>query len=911
MPTQLGHRGGWSSFWGAPPWAAWLVTRLLALALGAGAYAMVRTNVFFDTNYYARWAHGALTGRRVPYRDFGWEYPPGALPAVVGPGLAERLLPWAHVGRRIDVWYGVIWVGGMLLVDAAVMRFLRRRDAAPGGSPAIALWVYGPPLLGATSWARYDLLPAAAALIALVAAGVGRPARAGVLAGVGGTFKLWPALLAPIQRTRRAAVVAVAAVGLVAITTVAGTELVTGRTGFGQVFSYQSRRGLQVESLAALPLMWLHYLQVPGYSTDYRFGAWEIAGPSAGLLAHVSVGVYVVGLVLLGLAHWRFMREDAGGRLVALTAMAVMVLTIATDKVFSPQYLLWLLAVLAGACLLDPESWRPFVPWTLGVTGLTGLVFPWLYVDLLHDTWPGLVVLTFRDLLFVALTIAVGRRVLLELRSLRQPGSARQSRAMPSIPAWRFAGIGVAGVLAGIGSVALTASVQSYGARQLLGQWWVQTAQLAPWVREPRVFVHGGALVLMAVLGLVTVWLLGAWLVMRDHLSSRTVAAVAVLWAVPFAVAPPMLSQDAYAFLAQGATATAGSPYRAPATVLPHASPLLHAVDPLYRSRVSPYGPLALRLFSGCLWLAHGHPVIAVIVLRVVMLLAVAGAAWGAWLLAAPGRRALTIWLIAANPLVLLHLVGGLHLEAVLGALLVLAWVLHARGKPRRAVIAVVTAAAVKATALIVLPVLFIHAFRTGGKRALAELLAVAVAAAATLAALLQPDPLGWWTALPATLRVWNPVSVPTQAALVWATVTGQSVLGALPVMRAVSLAVGALAAAGLCWTSARRSTVSTAGYLLTIAIVAGPALWPWYVVPAIGCLIVAGGRSELVLAATLTAAASLSDLPMPMVQMQRVSAIGEAAAVLVAVVVLVVLRQPKPAVSYLVTKDVAALRSS
>ncbi|MCW2570936.1 MAG: hypothetical protein JWO88_994, partial [Frankiales bacterium] len=679
----------------------------------------------------------------------------------------------------------------------------------------------------------------------------------------------------------------------------AATELVTGRTGFGQVVSYQSRRGLQVESLVALPLMWLHHLHVPGYSTDYRYGAWELAGPAAGPLAHAATGVYVVGLVLLGLAHWRFMREDSTGRLVALTAMAVMVLTIATDKVFSPQYLLWLLAVLAGACLLDPDTWRPYVPWTLAVTALTGLVFPWLYYDLLHETWPGLIVLTVRDLLFVALTAAVARRVLLELRASRRPRSERHAWSATAARSWRFAGIGAAGLAAGIGCVALTASFQSHGARQLLGRWWVQSARLAPWAREPRVFVHGGALVVMVVLGLVCVWLLGAWLVTRDRISARVVAVVAALWAMPFALAPPMLSQDAYAFLAQGATATAGSPYHAPASVLPHESPLLQAVDPLYRARVSPYGPLALRLFSGCLWLAHGHPVVAIICLRVVMLLAVAAAAWGAWSLAVPGRRALTVWLIAANPLVLLHLIGGLHLEAVLGALLVLAWMMHTRGRPRLAVVAVVVAAAFKATALIVLPVLFLHALRTRGKRALAELVAVATGSAAALAVLLQPEPLGWWTALPATLRVWNPVSVPTQAALAWATLTGHSVLSALPVMRAISLAVGVSIAAYLCLTSARRSTVSTAGYLLTIAVVAGPALWPWYVVPAIGCLVVAGGRTELVLAATLTAGACLMNLPMPVVQMQRVSAVGETVAALMAAAVLVALRRRTGAVEH------------
>jgi hypothetical protein len=89
---------------------------------------------------------------------------------------------------------------------------------------------------------------------------------------------------------------------------------------------------------------------------------------------------------------------------------------IATDKVLSPQYLLWLLAVLVAACLLDPESWRPYVPWALGLTALTQLVFPWLYADLLRRAWPGLIVLSLRDLVLLGLLVATTRRVVSELR---------------------------------------------------------------------------------------------------------------------------------------------------------------------------------------------------------------------------------------------------------------------------------------------------------------------------------------------------------------------------------------------------------------------------------------------------------------------------------------------------------------
>jgi hypothetical protein len=418
------------------PWRTWFLTRLLALVLGGLAVLTVHGNVFFDTSYYAHWAHGTLTGDRIPYRDFAWEYPPGALPAMLLPGLYA---PWMHDGRgSAYVWlYGTLWVAGMLAVDGLVLRSLQRRTAPALRHPAITVWLWGLPVLGALSWARYDLLPAAAGAAAVLAAGAGVPGRAASWAGAGATLKLWPGLLAPLQRTRAATPRAVAqAVAVVAGTAVA-TFLLTGSSGYGQVLSYQSRRGLQCESLGALPFLWLHHLHVAGYGNQFRFGAYEVKGPQVGLVISLSTVVLAVGLVALGLTHWRLLRRQEGGRVVALTAMATMLLTLITNKVFSPQYLLWLLAILAAACVLDPSTWRPYVPWVLLTCGLTSLAFPWLYKDVLGHGWPGLLALTARDIIVLGLALAVLRELLRRLRAplpARDAGGATDQETTPYPP---------------------------------------------------------------------------------------------------------------------------------------------------------------------------------------------------------------------------------------------------------------------------------------------------------------------------------------------------------------------------------------------------------------------------------------------------------------------------------------------
>ncbi|MCU1595468.1 MAG: hypothetical protein JWO12_2860 [Frankiales bacterium] len=398
-------------------WAWWAVSRAAALCLGWLAAQEHRGNVFFDIRYYQSWSDGALSGDRVPYRDFGWEYPPGALPSMALPGVvAAGLSATALHGISHAIVFGAVWVAFMLIVDAIVMRRL-----LASSEPAGRLWLSGLPLLGALSWARYDLLPAGAAVGAIIAAGSGHARRSGLLASLGGSLKIWPALLSPMQATRegakRATFTSAVSLALVAAITVG----VTGRTGFGQVLSYQTRRGLQVESLPALPLLWLRHLHVIEYTASFRYGAWELSGPGTRVAALLATATYVLGLAGLGAVLRKTLRRGDGVTTITTGAVAFVVITLATDKVFSPQYVLWLLAAVAAACAVDPVSWTPLLRWVLAIAALTAVVFPWAYGDVLGDRgWWGVVALTARDAVLVVLAVCVARR--LKVLSRQAPG---------------------------------------------------------------------------------------------------------------------------------------------------------------------------------------------------------------------------------------------------------------------------------------------------------------------------------------------------------------------------------------------------------------------------------------------------------------------------------------------------------
>jgi alpha-1,6-mannosyltransferase len=167
-----------------------------------------------------------------------------------------------------------------------------------------------------------------------------------------------------------------------------------------------------------------------------------------------------------------------------------------------------------------------------------------------------------------------------------------------------------------------------------------------------------------------------AWLMLgRFALGSRRMSRsqldrTLLLWMVPLLIAPPMYSKDVYSYLAQSQIARIGlNPYQvgpAPGLGLDHVFTL--SVPSLWRETPAPYGPLFLWIGRGISALTGENIVAAVLCHRVVVLIGVGLIVWATPRLA---RRCgvaevSALWLGAANPLLLMHLVAGIHNEALM-----------------------------------------------------------------------------------------------------------------------------------------------------------------------------------------------------------------------------------------------------
>jgi hypothetical protein len=213
-----------------------------------------------------------------------------------------------------------------------------------------------------------------------------------MLTGLGAAVKLWPALLIPsflaYRPSRRSAGIAFVAVGfgLAAVSLLAG-----GWSRLVSPLTWQSDRGLQIESVWAVPLMVARAIRPSVWAVETSaFHAYEIFGPSVRFWVLASNAATVVGLAVLAVLFVRAFRTlhltpVAVGYLI-LTTVAVMIVT---NRTLSPQYLLWLGGPAAALLLFRhhaTEEERTAIRWTayalLVLVLLTHLIYPLLYSGL-------------------------------------------------------------------------------------------------------------------------------------------------------------------------------------------------------------------------------------------------------------------------------------------------------------------------------------------------------------------------------------------------------------------------------------------------------------------------------------------------------------------------------------------------
>ena len=371
----------------------WAAPVAAAVLLGLSFYALVawlEQGQLSDVPVYVHYADLLRSGH-MPYRDFRFEYPPAALPALLLPAY----MSWSYA-TSFAVLMGACGAGCIAAAASAL-----RAVGAGAERTWLALTAIGvsPFLLGSLFDTRFDLWPTLLAVAALAAVVRERPVMSGLFLGLGFAAKLWPAALLPIalahlwRRKGRASAIAVAAAFVAVAAACFLPFAVLGADGLRAMFADQLDRPLQVESLGAAALIAAQHLGMSPLATVTSHGAQGLSGRGAGLAADLSTAFEVASVVLIWVAFAR--RRHAGGEAVLLAAAATVAALVAFDRVLSPQYLIWLVpfvplvrggrGVLSGALLLLAlgltQTWFPYHYWPLALDHAA----PWSWYLLARD----------------------------------------------------------------------------------------------------------------------------------------------------------------------------------------------------------------------------------------------------------------------------------------------------------------------------------------------------------------------------------------------------------------------------------------------------------------------------------------------------------------------------------------------
>lgn len=342
-------------------------------------------------------------------------------------------------------WSFAEWMG--LIVCVSYVWFARYLSRPKAISYVLYL------LVGATSTLlmRFDLLPALVTLVALVLAERKRYRWAYALLAIGVLLKLYPVFLVPVVMTHQWRETALARSGQVGqgqwdwrqglaalrrgltaskaayraalfklwqrnkeMFTGLGTFLAVTLLGFSipaiinfsgtiSEFKYALTRPIQIESVPA-SLLWLGTLLGFPARPNNSYNSLNLVGPLDSTIKTLSLLALIGGMLLVCWWVWR-------GKLSLRQAfVALIAVVLASNKLLSPQYIMWILPLVAYAEGFD-------LTW-LTICALTTLIFPFIYQTrhpiLMVPTNPAfLPTIAVRNALLVAATVQAlrgGRR---------------------------------------------------------------------------------------------------------------------------------------------------------------------------------------------------------------------------------------------------------------------------------------------------------------------------------------------------------------------------------------------------------------------------------------------------------------------------------------------------------------------
>ena len=335
----------------------------------------------------------------------------------------------------------------------------------------------------------------------------------------------------------------------------------------------------------------------------------------------------------------------------------------------------------------------------------------------------------------------------------------------------------------------------------------------------------------------------------------RVVLATAALWFLPVMLGPPLLSSDVYSYAGEGDVIAHGHDPTTEGMNTALYGFITH-VDPVWRKSVgNPYGPVQMGVAGGVVEatsvvnVGGQHFDTAIWMFRLITLAAVFASVWGIAEIARHHRVSppVAVAIGIANPIVVLHLVGGGHNDALLMALLATGLALSLRGRHWPAIACIALATAVKLPAAAAL--LYVGWAHPGVRATVRERVrsvTKAVLAAGViiegLCVVVGIGLVGWIVAAKNTGTTTGTLSLSTRAGYVFGEflrLIGLDTSNSfwMSAFRLVGLAAAAYLAVRLLGAVHRVGVVAATAIAILGSVLLGPVVWPWYLAPGFALL--------------------------------------------------------------------------
>lgn len=359
----------------------------------------------FDVVNFFKQSEAVKSGL-LPYTDFVFEFPPFALLFFLIPGV------FTSDQNTYALLFGIMVIASVMITAV----FMQRICKMMGMNRLIATIVFILMILICFPVRKYDAFPMCIVAVALYFFIKRRFGLAYGLAAFATLTKIYPGLIIilflAINITERddarlknvmvgiASCIIVAALAFVPLL-MAGVPLHDALS----FMSFHSGRGFQNESLFAVLVSTLTMLGITDSHIEFEHDAYNIVGPltDAVMPYWMIVTAATVLIVLLIMIRFVSKRKDHeyGGwnaRILVLMSMTVILAFLLVNKVFSTQYLLWLMPMLA--CVpLTFKRYRGYA--IISVMMIVGLSTAYLMCE--SNSAPFLVLNILRDAILILL----------------------------------------------------------------------------------------------------------------------------------------------------------------------------------------------------------------------------------------------------------------------------------------------------------------------------------------------------------------------------------------------------------------------------------------------------------------------------------------------------------------------------